>query len=211
MTAVDALRLIGQQQFDVAFIDIHLPGLSGLELAKLLNGLERAPALVIVTAYEEYALQAFSIRAVDYLLKPVSTERLRDTVERVRAARRIEPPKLAAAEPARLDRLPIESQGRTMLVDLRDIRYAEAKDDIVYVKLHDQQYPTRFSLNELERRLPSPPFLRIHRSFIANMRNVIEISPYFNGAYLLKVNDRQATELTVSRGRVKGLLSLLGI
>src|SRR5947207_1033989 len=84
--------------------------------------------------------------------------------------------------------------GRTVLVDLPEIRYAEARDDVVYVRTYDRVYPTRFSLHELERRLPTPPFLRIHRAFLANMRNVVEIRPYFNGTYLLKVNDATVSD-----------------
>ena len=118
----------------------------------------------------------------------------------------------ASSRAAGLDKLPVEALGRTMLIDLAEIRYAEARDDVVYVRTHDRLYPTRYaSLQELERRLPSPPFLRIHRAFLANMRNVVEIRPYFNGAYLLKVNDATGTDLTVSRGRVRDLRTLLGL
>jgi DNA-binding LytR/AlgR family response regulator len=219
-TAVDALRLLRQRRFDAVFVDIQMPGLSGLELVDVLDEFEERPAVVFVTAYDEYAVRAFELRAVDYLMKPVAPDRLKRTLERLRGGRGT-PAIDAAARPAlapeppagrgSLDKLPVEAAGRTVLVDLADIRYAEARDDVTYVRTLDKVYPTRFSLNDLERRLPSPPFLRIHRAFIANMRNVVEISPYFNGAYLLKVNDATATELTVSRGRVKDLRTLLDL
>jgi DNA-binding LytR/AlgR family response regulator len=211
-TAGDALRLLRQRRFDAVFVDIQMPGLSGLELVDLVNELDAPPAVVFVTAYEEYAVRAFERRAVDYLLKPVEPERLHETLERLQS-KRARP--AAESEPAGrtawLDKLPVEALGRTVLIDLAEIRYAEARDDVVYVRTHDRLYPTRFSLQELERRLPSPPFLRIHRAFLANMRNVVEIRPYFNGAYLLKVNDATGTDLTVSRGRVKDLRTLLGL
>ena len=76
-----------------------------------------------------------------------------------------------------MERLPIEAAGRTMLVDLADIRFAEVRGDVVYVKTHTQLHPTRFSLQELERRLPNPPFLRVHRAFVVNLKNVVEIRP----------------------------------
>ncbi len=211
-TALDALRLLKQHRFDAVFVDIQMPGLSGLELVDLVNEFDEPPAVVFVTAYEEYALRAFELRAVDYLLKPVALDRLRETLERLhggRARPAAEPE--PAARAARLDKLPVETAGRTVLIDLPDIRYAEARDDVVYVRTYDRVYATRYSLHELERRLPTPPFLRIHRAFLANMRNVVEIRPYFNGTYLLKVNDATSTDLTVSRGRVKDLRSLLGL
>ncbi len=209
-TAVEALRLLKQQKFDAVFVDIQMPGLSGLELVEVLNEFELPPAVVFVTAYDEYAIRAFELRAVDYLMKPVALDRLKETLERLQGGRRF----LAEPAPNRallLEKLPVETAGRTLLIDLPEIRYVEARDDITYVRTYDRVYPTRFSLNELDRRLPTPPFLRIHRSFIANMRNVVEICPYFNGAYLLKVNDASGTELTVSRGRVRDLRTLLGL
>jgi two-component system response regulator LytT len=212
-TALDALRLLKQHRFDAVFVDIQMPGLSGLELVDLVHEFDEPPAVIFVTAYEEYALRAFELRAVDYLLKPVALDRLRETLERLhggRARHAAEPPEPASRAPG-LDKLPVETAGRTVLVDLPEIRYAEARDDVVYVRTYDRVYATRFSLHELERRLPTPPFLRIHRAFLANMRNVVEIRPYFNGTYLLKVNDATATDLTVSRGRVKDLRSLLGL
>lgn len=209
-TSVDALRLLHSRAFDVLFLDIQMPGLNGLELAGTLTGLSRPPAVVFVTAYDEFAIRAFELRAVDYLLKPVAAERLRETFDRL--WRRFEAattgPEPAAA---RLERLPVEAAGRTVLVDLADIRFAEARGDVVYVKTADQLHPTRFSLHELERRLPNPPFLRVHRAFLVNLKNVVEIRPYFNGAYLIKTNDAEESELTVSRGHVKGLRALLGL
>lgn len=208
--SVEALRLIQQQPFDVIFLDIQMPGLSGLELARILNGLPEPPAVVFVTAYDEYAVSAFELRASDYLLKPVAIERLRQTLDRIRRLGQPEVPSPAENSTARLERLPVEAAGRTVLIDLSNIRFAEARGDVVYVKTEDASHTTRLSLNELERRLPNPPFLRVHRAFLVNLRNVVEIRPYFNGAYLLRTNDRDGTELTVSRGRVKDLRSLLG-
>jgi DNA-binding LytR/AlgR family response regulator len=211
-TALDALRLLRQHRFDAVFVDIQMPGLSGLELVDLVNEFDEPPAVVFVTAYDEYAVRAFELRAVDYLLKPVAPDRLRETLERLHSSRG-----RAVAEPeavgrvSRLDRLPVEAAGRTVLIDLPDIRFAEARDNIVYVRTFDRSYPTRFALHELERRLPTPPFLRIHRAFVANMHNVSEIRPYFNGTYILKLNDAIGSELTVSRGRVKDLRTLLGL
>jgi DNA-binding LytR/AlgR family response regulator len=211
-TAMEALRLLRQQRFTAIFVDINMPGLSGLELVELVNALPDPPAVVFVTAYEEFAVRAFELRAVDYLLKPVAPDRLRATLDRILGQRnRPQSEGEATAHGQRLEKLPVESEGRILLIDLPEIRYAEAHDDIVYVHTADRAYPTRFSLNDLERRLPMPPFLRIHRAFIVNMQNVVEISPFFNGTYLLTVRDAGRTQLTVSRGRVKDLRTLIGL
>lgn len=208
-TTAEAIRSLRSRAYDVVFLDIQMPGLSGLELAELLGDLPYRPAVVFVTAYDEYALRAFDLGAADYLMKPVAPERLRRTLERVPGvAPREEPPPTAQA--AILDKLPVEAAGRTLLIDVPEIRFAEAHGDIVSVKTRDRIYPTRFSLAELERRLPHPPFLRIHRAYIVNLRNVAEIRPYFNGAYLLTADDDAATELTVSRGHTRDLKTLLG-
>ena len=208
-TAGDALRALRTNRYDVVFLDIQMPGLSGLELAEVVADLPHRPRVVFVTAYEEHAVRAFEVGASDYLLKPVSPERLRRSLERVRGAGPVSEPGLQAPGPV-FDRLPVELAGRTMLVDLPEIRFAEARGDLVSVKTRDKVYATRFSLSELERRMPNPPFLRIHRAFIVNLRRVIEIRPYFNGAYLLKADDDVGTELTVSRGHARDLRTLLG-
>ena len=207
-TAGQALKLLRAGPYDVVFLDIQMPGLSGLELAELIPDLSYRPAVVFVTAYESHAVRAFEVGAADYLLKPVLPDRLRRTLERVQGAAPAEP--VAPPAAAALDRLPVESAGRTILVDLPEIRFAEARGDVVSVKTRDQLYATRYSLAELEKRLPHPPFLRIHRAFIVNLRTVAEIRPYFHGAYLLKANDDAGTELTVSRGHARDLRTLLG-
>lgn len=209
-TAVEALRLIKQQKFDALFVDVQMPELTGLELVELVNDLSDPPTIVFVTAYEEHALRAFELRAVDYLMKPVSPVRLRATLDRLRKGNG--KPESETPQAQRLaDKLPVESAGKTILVDIAEIRFAESSADIVHVHLERDAHPTRFSVGELELRLPRPQFLRIHRGCVVNLRHVAEITPHFNSTYLLRVNDAARTELTVSRGRVKDLRTLLGL
>lgn len=208
-TAVEAFRLIKQQKFDALFVDVQMPELTGLELVELVNGLSDPPTVIFVTAYEEHAVRAFELRAIDYLMKPVSPVRLRATLDRLREG---QPKTDSDTPPQRLvDRLPVEAAGRTILVDIADIRFAESSADIVHVHLEREVHPTRYSVSELERRLPRPQFLRIHRGCVVNLRHVVEINPHFNGTYLLRVSDAAHSELTVSRGRVKDLRTLLGL
>lgn len=208
-TVGEALRRLRSSSYDILFLDIQMPGLTGLELADVVGALPQRPAIVFVTAYEEHAVRAFELGAVDYLMKPVSPERLRRTLQRVRGGTSAPEPEAPPPAPI-FDRLPVEVGGKTILLDVPEIRFAEARGDIVSVKTRDTLYATRFSLTELERRLPNPPFLRIHRAYVTNLRHVVEIRPYFNGAYLIKTNDDSGTELTVSRGHARGLRSLLG-
>lgn len=207
-TAVEALRCLKEDRFDVVFADIQLPGMSGLELVEVVRRFADPPRVVFVSAYDEYAVRAFELRAADYLLKPVSPDRVRETLERLRT---YSGGAIDDAGRQLLDKLPVESQARTMLIDTSDVYWAENRDDVVYVHTHDRAYPTRFSLNDLEKRLQRPPFLRIHRSVLANVRKVSEIIPNFNGTYVLKLADASGTELTVSRGRARDLRTLLGL
>jgi DNA-binding LytR/AlgR family response regulator len=219
-TVLQALRLLQQEKFDLVFADIQMPGMSGLEFGQVLKQFATPPRLIFVTAHDEYAVQAFGLDAVDYLLKPVSPERLTQALER--AVRRESPPEprddrpttgtlRRPPDPNRLDKLPVDKENRTLLIDLTEIRYAVAKGDYVYIKTYDQEYLTRFSITELEKRLPSPPFTRTHRAFLVNLTNVSEIEPFFNGAYVLRVNDKEHSEVQVSRSHARTLRSLLGI
>jgi two-component system LytT family response regulator len=224
---LEALRLLQQENFDIVFVDVQMPGMNGLELVKVLKNFATPPHIVFVTAYEEYAVQAFELDAVDYLLKPIAKARLEAALQR--AARRPgertiptqeeEAPKTKSREdeiseskqPRLLEKLPVDKESKTLLIDLSEIRYAVARGDYVYIKVYDREYLTRYSISDLEKRLPSPPFLRTHRAFLVNLRNVSEIYPFFNGAYVLKVNDKEQSEVQVSRGHAKDLRALLGI
>lgn len=221
-TVLVALRSLQQEKYDLVFADIQMPGMNGLEFVQVLKQFAAPPRVIFVTAHDEYAVQAFGLDAVDYLLKPIAQSRLEQALER--AARRESTSRVAAAsenaaketsrkqnETGRLDKLPVDKENRTLLIDLNDIRYAVAKGDYVYIKTYDQEYLTRFSITELEKRLPSPPFMRTHRAFLVNLTNVSEIEPFFNGAYVLKVNDKEHSEVQVSRGHARDLRALLGM
>ncbi len=225
-----ALRFLKQSRYDIVFVDVQMPGMNGLDFVQVVRQFAQPPHIVFVTAFEEYAAKAFELEAVDYLLKPVAPARLKRALQR--AARRTNEDTQSAAaglmaiedetapRPAspqtdnlrsRLDKLPVDREGKTLLVDLTEIRFAEARGDYVYIKTFDKEFLTRFSLSELEKRLPSPPFLRTHRAFLVNLRNVSEIIPFFNGAFLLKVNDLEGSEVQVSRGHARNLRALLGM
>ncbi|MET7462323.1 LytTR family DNA-binding domain-containing protein [Nonomuraea sp. NPDC005501] len=166
----DMVQMIGAgDRLDGVFLDIEMPGLSGLDLARLVGGFPSPPKLVFVTAHERCAVQAFELEAVDYLLKPVRAERLSEAVRRLQAAAG------PAAESGHEDVIPVELGGRTRFVPQQSIWFAEAKGD--YVRLHtvDGSYLVRMSLAALERRWAEAGFIRVHRSTLVSARHVSEM------------------------------------
>lgn len=159
----------GGERLDAIFLDIRMPGLDGLDLARLVGGFPSPPKLVFVTAHDGCAVQAFDLEAVDYLLKPVRAERLAEAV------RRLEVAASPAPEPGQDDVIPVELGGRTRFVPQQAVRFAEAKGD--YVRLHtdDGSYLVRMSLAALERRWAEAGFIRVHRSTLVSARHVSEL------------------------------------
>ena len=180
--AAAALRDLGRSQhggnrLDAVFLDIRMPGLDGLDFARLIAGFSEPPQVVFVTAYDDFAVQAFDLRAVDYLLKPVRSQRLTDTIDRLvahRAAQLHRPAPETAGEPGD-ENIPVDLGGRTRFVPRSKIQYAEAQGD--YVRLHTdgESYLVRTSLATLARRWVDAGFIRIHRSILVSGRHVHEL------------------------------------
>ena len=182
--ATEALRVLHERDVDAVFLDVRMPGLDGLELARVLGRFAVPPAVVFVTAFDDHAVEAFALRAVDYLLKPVSTERLLEALGRVADARAPlgEPSAVAAAlpgdEPAVDDGLavlPVELAGRTRFVRRDDVQYAEASGDYTRVHTADDSYLVRTPMAVLEARWAPFGFVRIHRSFLVAVACVSEL------------------------------------
>lgn len=186
----DMVQMIGAgDRLDGVFLDIRMPGLDGLDLARLIGGFPSPPRLVFVTAHDDCAVQAFELEAVDYLLKPVRAERLAEAVRRLEAAAG------PASEHGADDVIPVELSGVTRFVPQQAVWYAEAKGD--YVRLHtpDGGYLVRMSLAALERRWAGDGFIRVHRSTLVSARHVSELR--FEGGRVLLTVGRET--LPVSR------------
>lgn len=226
--AAEALALLDEDTFDVVFLDIEMPGLNGLKAVKYFNQSESPPAIVFVTAYDEHAAKAFELNAVDYLVKPYNSKRLSQAIQKVLKARGLpEKPRTETrarpttvggninreehASESHFKKIPVEKGDGVMLINLAEVRYVVAFDDRVFVNTLDEQYLCRFSLTELERKLSNQGFVRIHRSYIANLQHIQELQPFFNGTYNLIIADKKQTLLPVSRSRVKLLRSLIGV
>lgn len=162
-TGADAIRLLGTHAFDAAFLDILMPGLDGMDVARVLNNLSAPPAIVFVTASETHAVDAFGIGAVDYLLKPIRPERLAEAVSRIVALRRPQP---APPSDDNLDVVQIEVGNRTVFVRRNDVQYVEAHGDYVRLCTAQDAHLIRLSLSHLEEIWAPAGFIRTHRGYL---------------------------------------------
>ncbi|MBJ7327568.1 MAG: response regulator [Chthoniobacterales bacterium] len=176
-----AAALIKSEKPDVVFLDIQLHGQTGFDLLPLLGDLESPPAVVFVTAYDKYAIEAFKVNALDYLLKPVSTRRLATTVERLENQRRMDAPPVADAPQESADPRPLEMGDLVLLREKRTIRMVgiseicavEASGDYTHITLaSDHMMIERKKLAHWEERLPEPPFRKISRRLLVNMERI---------------------------------------
>lgn len=193
-TSAEALDLVGRFSPDLLLLDIHMPGVDGLTLARSLRG-ESAPLVIYVTAYEKHALAAFDSGAVDYLLKPVRAERLAAAIDKARIQLAGRKPKAVAQDPPRrvIGRLGEELH----LIDPQDVVAFRAGDDGVSVLTASGRYLSDQPLKSLEARLPAPPFRRIHRAIIINTDHIRSIAPLSSRRFLLRLTG--GMEAVVSR------------
>lgn len=209
--AGEALAKLAEQLYDALFLDVRMPGVDGVELARVLRRFARPPAVVFVTAYEDAAIDAFQVRAVDYLLKPVSRRRLEEALARVQslAAAGVAPQAAVAAaagdEPLELDVVPAQSArgGGLRLVPRSSIFYVESSGDYVRLVCDDGRFLLRGHLRDFEQRWRQHGFVRVHRRYLANLGRAVEVRPHLNGTASLlfggevsiAVSRRQAAEL----------------
>ena len=208
--AVEALRELAGAAYDVVFLDISLPRLTGLEATKVINALPSPPQVVFVTAHQSHALDAFDLAAFDYVVKPVSQARLAQTVERLRALR---PNGANAVQPpdALPSRIALEDGERTRLVKVADIRYVQANGHVVTARVFDGDLRWKGSLAEAAARFEPAGFLRVHRAYLVNPERVVEVEPFFGGSYLLRVDDKARSEVPVSRNYLPVVRKALGL
>jgi len=218
--AAQALAALGRVDADVVFLDIHMPGTSGLELAERLP---RDLAIIFTTAYDQHALAAFETNAVDYLLKPIERKRVDralDKVERLRAdASRIDTTamvgRLAAAlraAPAPFaERLPFRTREGIQLLDVRAVTHFIARDRLTHAVTSTGDHVVDLGLAELEAKLDPAKFLRIHRAALVNLDHVAEIQPWPGGRLLVRLKGAARSDLEVSRDRVRALKDRLGL
>jgi two-component system LytT family response regulator len=206
----DAISAIQRSSPDLVFLDIQMPQMDGLALARTLG--ETMPAVVFVTAYDEYALRAFEVHALDYVLKPFSAERFRSALMHARQhlsqRRSTDSAQAEPARPERRDRLVIKSSGRIYFVRMAEIDWCEAAGNYVRLHVGAQTHLVRGTMGYIESQLDPSQFVRVHRSTIVNVDRIQELRSSFNGEYVIHLHDK--TRLTLSRGYRDGLQTKLG-
>jgi len=211
-----AAALIDELKPDLIFLDIHLTDISGIDLFHLIS---YRPMVIFTTAYNQYAIRAFELQAIDYLLKPFSFERLKMAIKRAKemlegnlnSEQNIKS-LLSQWSPHKdyLKRIPSKIGDRIYIINDDRIVYFASDQKLVFAHLEDTKYLVNYKLEELSARLDPEKFFRIHRSTIVNLNYVQTIEAWFGGGYKMKVGDKQNTELTISRAAGKLLRQKLG-
>jgi two-component system response regulator LytT len=201
---VEAMTLIKEHSPDLVFLDVQMPGLDGFGvLRKLVERKMKVPHVVFATAFDHYAVQAFDVNAVDYVLKPFDKARIAKAIQR---ARKVMETQITTTE--RLEQL-VKSQQRLLLVDAEDLVFASIDDGLISVVARDVEGTSNYrTLEELHAALDSESFWRPHRSHLVNIHHIKEVVPWFKSSYMLKMNDKKQTEIPVSRVQTKRLREL---
>ncbi|KJY83716.1 response regulator [Vibrio galatheae] len=202
--AIEGLKKINQLKPDVVFLDIQMPQITGIELLAMLDP-DTMPKVVFVTAYDEFAVQAFEDNAFDYLLKPVDTCRLEKTVKRLLKSRQNNRHHFAAITPQSLDQVPCIGLNRIVIIPTQDVEFAYSDISGVHIQTHEQKATSQLTLKVLEEKTP---LVRCHRQFLVNIKAIKEIKLLENGlAEIITVSEHP---LPVSRRYLKTLKEMLG-
>lgn len=219
MTGNAGYELVKKLQPEVVFMDINIPIESGISVSKKIKEFNKDINIIFITAYEQYALEAFEIDALDYILKPFDDKRISVTIkrlqEKIEEKYKEEIPVMISdilnkleKEEKTLKKIPCEYRGKIILIDTKNIHYCYTMEDKTYVKIDSEEYITHNTLKEIEKKTD---LFRVHRSYIVNMDNIKELYSWFNGTYKLVMNDKEQSEIPVSRNNVKKVKEILGI
>jgi DNA-binding LytR/AlgR family response regulator len=234
---IEAVELIRSHQPDLVFLDVQMPGLDGFAvLKKLLDKRIKLPQVVFATAFDQYAVRAFEVNAVDYLLKPFDRGRVQKTLEKARARvgeqaatpaesasdakldallklieEQVQAPRASALRP-QVGKIVVRAQNRLLLVDQREICFASIDEGAISVVAAGiEGHSNCRTLEELIDQLDPEAFWRAHRSFVVNIQHIREVVPWFNSSYQLRMDDARKTEIPVSRSQTKRLRDLFNL
>jgi two-component system LytT family response regulator/two-component system response regulator LytT len=223
-TAVNGLQavdMVRKLEPELVFLDVHMPGLDGLSVMRQLREQETdLPHFIFVTAYEQHAVEAFRLKAMDYLLKPVEKNRLAETIEHAR--RTIQEKRTTAEEagapvagakpapaPAPRTKLLVRANSRNFIVDANDVIYATIDDGLItLVSTTLEGHSNYRTIEDLQANLDREIFWRVHRSYLVNINRIKEVVPWFKSSYQLRMDDRKHTEIPVSRVQTRRLREL---
>jgi two-component system LytT family response regulator/two-component system response regulator LytT len=220
---VEAVSLVRELNPHLVFLDVQMPGIDGFGVIKgLLEKKTPLPFFVFATAFDQYAVQAFEVNAIDYLLKPVAKPRLEKAILRVR--RMLETSDTTSQKLDRLvqmveqrpvaqkGKLVVRSANRLFLVDSDEVIYASIEDGVISIVTRELEGQSNFrTVEELQANLDPQVFWRVHRSYLVNVNHIKEVVPWFKSSYQLKMEDRKQTEIPVSRAQTRKLRELLNL
>lgn len=199
--AIKALEFIEKNKPDIVFLDINMPKVDGMALGRIINNFDKKIIIIFITAYKEYAVDAFEIEAFDYILKPYSEERIVNTLKRVSKCEKVK---------SISNKITLWKSEKMVVVNLEDIYYFEAHERQIEVYTKDDEYIINCSISEFYKRLPKKDFFRTHRSYIVNLNKISEIIPWFNNTYMIKLHDLEA-EIPVSRNNINEFKHIMGV
>jgi two-component system LytT family response regulator/two-component system response regulator LytT len=220
---IEAVNLVREHSPDILFLDVQMPGLDGFGvLKKLMDKKVPMPQIIFATAFDQYAVKAFEVNAIDYLLKPFDKKRVLLAIEKARkklhssaapAADKLDAlVKMLETQKPQVSKVLLRSAGRMFLVDQKDVCFASIEDGIISVAAtHMEGQSNCRTLEELLDGLDPEMFWRAHRSFVVNINRIKEVVPWFKSSYQLRMDDRKQTEVPVSRAQTKRLRELFGL
>lgn len=214
---LEAVKLIEDIEPDVVFLDVQMPGLDGIGVIRKLREKDiPLPHFILATAFDQYAVEAFRLEALDYLLKPVDVERLAVAIERAQRVvgqknkLALEAPQAPAKTAPQRTKLLVKNANRNFIVDAQDIVYATIDDGLITVVSTSIEGQSNYrTIEELQSNLDPETFWRVHRSFLVNIHRIREVIPWFKSSFQLRMDDKKQTEIPVSRVQTKRLRSLL--
>ena len=219
---ISALKLIKKERPDLVFLDIQMPGKSGLEVADEVKDIDSAPQIIFLTAYDQYALEAFKVNAINYILKPYQEEEVQEAIKRIQdlypGQQNLEEKITDLVDELTTDttktevnKLPVKTaRGRIKLLEYNEIIYFHTKSKKVYAVSDQQEYEVEENLSELEEKLGTD-FFRVHRSYIVNLTKIEEVIPWFKGKYQVVMAGENNKKIPVSRSKVKTLQQIFDL
>ncbi len=222
-SATQGIKLIEEEEPDLVFLDIQMPGKNGFHVLQEIIQFSNPPLVIFATAYDEYALQAFEENAVDYILKPFSLERISKSLDRVRCLtfgceEKVELPNMNALLSGmglgnNVLRISVEGNGRILLLEPSEVILCRMEDRKIMIYTAEGVFPCYGdkTLDKLEERLHGQPFFKANRGELVNLTHVRDFAPWFNGKYVLTMNNIQDNEVIISKGRVKSFRERLGL
>lgn len=201
---IDSLKYLQENKVDVVFLDINMPELDGMSLGKILTKLNPNIKIIFITAYRDYAAEAFEIKAFDYLLKPYSEKRITEVLNNLTMIKDNSPTK----EVEKINKVTVFLDEKMVVLSLDEIYYIEVSEKESLVYTQNEIYTSKLKISKWEEILPKNKFYRTHRAYIVNLDKIKEVEPWFNGTFVLKIQDLKF-KVPVSRNNIKDRKSVV--